>query len=255
MQRVGQLLVALVDRLLVGFASGQPGFDVIAGRTQPMAHAAQVRTVRLTNLAYEVSELAPGLDHRKLVAQCVHFAFETIGRNPARQQTDFLGDFRRDVGIAVAVAAHPRTETQRCRVDGKRAPGQLEQRPIHVTQEARHGAPEDLLDDDESAAGLVGRRGGLVSHLIRFPNGVNFAAQALEQLFPLRYRQVAAVAIGEQVGDPIELQQQSASRHLGGACGQHQLNAQRAHRPVQLVGGHAVVEQAAKGRLARGALR
>ena len=138
-QRLGQFLAVLVDRLLAGFASGQPGLDVSARRAQPIAHAAQVRTVRLANLAHAGSELAPGLDHRQLVAQCVHLAFETIGRDPARQQADFLGDFRRDVGIAVAVAAHPRTETQRRRVDGKRAPGQLEQRPIDVTQEARHG--------------------------------------------------------------------------------------------------------------------
>ena len=79
---------------------------------------------------------------------------------------------RRDVGIAVAVASHPRAETDG-RAIGIEPTAQRGQHGVDVVEELGHALHRDLREEIEDRPGLVHRVGSLPAQLVGLPDGVD----------------------------------------------------------------------------------
>ncbi len=218
-----------------------------AGGAQAGHHLAQEHAVGLAGLAHPGAQLRAGPGHRQLVVQPLDLAQVQLGRLPARQQADLGGDRRRDVGVAVAVAAHPGAEAHRGRVERQPLAGGVEQRPIQLAQVGGQGVPQDLIEQHQPGPGLVDRGGAPAPQLIGLPDGLDLAPQVLRRRRPLLGQQVGPVARRQRLGDAPVLLQQGPARRLGGVGGQHQLHVQRAHRLVQPLGRHPALQEPGEG--------
>ena len=250
-ERLREVLRALDDGHGRDRRARQPRLDRPQRCRQPRAQVAQQLAVRLVGVADARAQLVAGIAHRQLVAQRVHLAQVQAGRLPARQLADRLGHARGHRGVAVAIAANPRPEAQRRRVQRQPAPGVLDERRVEHAQEARQRVPERLLEDDQPGPRLVDGRGPLAPHLARLPRRGNLDAQRVEQIARLGQREIGPVAQREQVRDAPVLLHQRAARDLGRMRREHQLDLQPDDHGVQRVGGDAGAAQASERLVAR----
>ena len=102
---------------------------------------------------------------------------------------------RRDVRVAVAVAADPRAEAHRRGIDRQPPASARAQRAVHARAEARQRVPQALLEHDEAAAHLVERRRALLRALRSSAQAASISRRsASTSVFALGQRQVGPVA-------------------------------------------------------------
>ena len=119
------------------------------------------------------------------------FQFTNIAREQRRgflfiQQTNAAGHMRGGIGIAVAVAAHPRTETNRRGARGQASTGAGKRRGVQFARHPRHDMPKRMLHCDQIRFRFIQRRGAAAADFIRSPH---FGDGALQFLFNLCMRE------------------------------------------------------------------
>ena len=171
---------------------------------------------------------------RQLVAQRLDLLQIQVRGHPARQQAGLPRDLRRDVRVAVAIAADPRAEADRRRVERQAAARARAQRAIDAAQVARQRVPQALLEHDQAAAHFVERRRPLLRapRSSPTPSSISRRSAAISSSCS-GARQVGAIARRQRRGNAVVLLDQRAARDLGRVRGQHQLDLQRADRLVQ----------------------
>ncbi len=197
------------------------------GDFQAVAHAAQHHPVGFVAGAGARQQLVAGAVHGQVGEQVLHVTQVEVGGHPASQQQDFAGDGGGDVGVTVAVAAHPGGEADRHPVRGQGVDAGLAQLRFDVAHYSGHRFPQRLFDHREAPLGFVHRGGPLAADFVGGPGGQNQLAQALAQAVVLFGVDVRAVQLGEQIGHLVVLADQGAPGHLGGMGGEHQLHGQR----------------------------
>ncbi|MNO80856.1 hypothetical protein D3C76_720760 [compost metagenome] len=216
-----------------GLAAGQGGMRPGAGRPQALTQLFEHGAVRFGAVADPLTQRAAGVLHGQFCSQGVDIAQEQVGRHPARQQQHFAGDCGRDIGVAVAVAAHPGGEADRCGLQRQAQAGGIVQRLVDLAQVVGDGLPQGMLDHREAPLGLVHRGGPGTADLFGVPGFGDQPAQALAHLLALTRGQVAMVLGCQLSGDGIVLLDQGAPRDLGGVGRQHQLDIQLGQLPGQ----------------------
>ena len=220
-------------RQTASFIHLQQSLDSIARRPHPRANTPQQLAIRLANIADTSDEFGTGDLERQLVAQRIDLIEIEIGGRPPRQPARAPRHVRRDMWISVAVTADRRPEAQRRGIDRQAAAGADAERTIQHPRKARHRIPQTLLEDDETAAHLVDRRGTLLADLARRPCTLDLAAEHGQQLLALDERQIGPVSCGQCPGDAIVFLDDAPARDLGRVGGQDELDLQCADRFVQ----------------------
>ena len=221
---------------------------------QTIAYFGQDGTIRLARGLCPVSRREGRAGYRQFASERVDLAQIEVGRHPARQPGRLSSDFRRHVWIPVAVAADPRSECHRGRIERQPLPRGLHQGAVDAAEIFRDGIPEALLEDHEPGADFIERRHTVALHFVGLPCRRDLTMELFERLLPLGWRQVGPIAEGQEVRDAIVFLDQRAPRDLGRMCRQNQLHAHRAERPHEIRGRHALLEQAIECFLARSAL-
>ena len=222
---------------------------------QPVAHLAEDHAVGLALTARPLEERRRRIAQGQLLAERPDLLLQQVGRHPPRQPADLLRHLGRDVGVAVAVAAHPRPEADRGGLRRQAPAREPAQRPVQPPEVERDRPPQRLLDDDEAPRRLVDGRRPVAAQFVRLPERVDLTRQIRFQVLALRQREVVAVPARQAVGDAAELLEQRAAQHLGGMRGEDQLHLLPGDRLMQLVGRDAVRQQRRERVLERGALR
>ena len=161
------------------------------------------------------------------------------------------GDRGGDVGVAVAVPAHPRPEReQRRHRDLLAREGRLDRR-LELAVELRHDAVQRRGEVDEPGVDLVARGGGGRAHLVGPPELLDRSRERAVggRLVPGHGRALVEVAqAGEDAG---ELLDRRAPPRLGGVCGHDQPELGAGEHVAQLIGGRAalgeVLDRGAQG--------
>ena len=137
-----------------------------------------------------------------------------------------------DVRVAVAIAADPRAEADRRRVERQPRPGvRHAARASSDAQITRQRVPQRLLEDDQAAADFVER----VGPLARGPRSVSHAAAISRRSASSVSSRSGIVKSGrsrsrQRLRDAAVLLHQRAARDLGRMRREHQLDLQRARR-------------------------
>jgi hypothetical protein len=172
---------------------------------------------------------------------------------------DHLG---RDERIAVHVAAHPRMEPHRNAVRRRWPFAELELLAVRVLESAREllrkdgkQIPEDLLDVPDDVLHLVADGGPLAANLVGLPERGDLVADVAGGCVPFRRRELAVVAVLEDVGDAVELLEKRAARRLARVGGQSEGDLERRDGLSHARGRHARLFQREQHRRERPALR
>ena len=169
-------------------------------------------------------------------AQRIDLARVQVGGHPARQPGGPAGHLRRDVRVAVAIAADPRAEAHRRGVERQRlarardrsAAGSAAARP---TASARTPRARRALRRAATTARRALPRSATRSAISR--RSASIAASDSSGVRSGRSRTASSV------GDAAMLLQQRAADHLGRVRREHQLDPQRSHRVGERVGRQA----------------
>ena len=229
----------------------QPQPRPLAGGEESLSDVAEHRAIRFAGSPSTRLQLGDGIGHRQIEPQCVHIPQVQIGSAPARGIARDSRDFWRDVWIAIAIAADPRSETDRRGVEWQRPAGRPPECRIERPKVAREGVPDRLLEDQEAARDLVEWVGLSRPDLFRFPRRGDFTAQLLDRLGALRHGQVGAIEPHQRVRDVQVLVNQRAPGDLRRMRREHELDPQRARSLVEGLGRHAAGYQPRKGLFAR----
>ncbi len=227
-------LAVVLQHLAAGFFAGMDGpLGPGTGGTQAFAQLLEQRAVGLGKLAHFGAQFFAGLLHGQIGSQAVHVAQVEIGGHPARQQQDLAGDGGGDIGIAVAVAAHPGGEANRRGLQRQPFTEGFLQGAIDVAQEVRQRVPEGMLDHREAPFRLVHRGRPGAADFVGVPGLGDQPLEFFLHRLALFGQQVAVVTSGQLAGDGVVLLNQRAARHFGGVRGEHQLDLQLRHLPRQ----------------------
>src|SRR5262245_61973856 len=109
--QIGGIEITLRRRDLL--AHLQESLDSVARRTHSRANTWKQRTIRFANITDTSHELGTRRLERQLVAQRVDFVEIEVGSRPPRQPACAASHVWRHMRITVAVAADPRSESQR----------------------------------------------------------------------------------------------------------------------------------------------
>ena len=139
-----------------------------------------------------------------------------------------VGELGGDVGVAVAVTAHPATQHQRPGPVGQRQPdaGEL---LVEDRQHLGHRVAPELLEVVGRRAGLVEHRRALRADLVGLPHEVDEPVQ-------LRLLDLVGEVLGEDVRDPAQLAEHRLPLRLGRVRGEHRLELEAGERGGELVG-------------------
>ncbi|MCY1404607.1 hypothetical protein D9M71_198200 [compost metagenome] len=208
----------------------------LAGVPQALTQLLQQGTVGFGMFANPLAQFGGCRLHGQLVGQQVDILEIQVGRHPARQQQHLAGDGGGDVGIAVAVAAHPGGEADRRRTQRQALAGVLPEALVDLAEEVRQRLPERVLDDGEAPFRLVHRARPAAADFLGVPGLGDQLAQA--RLHPPAFLgQQVGVVLGRQLrGDGVVFLDQRAARHFGGMRGEHQLDLQPGDLGGQLSG-------------------
>ena len=138
-------------------SAGSGALDLRRGvgprRAETRRDVAQQRAIGFIGGADDLTQLVGGGRNRELRAERIDLARVQVSGRPSRHPGGLAGDLRRDVRIAVAIAADPGSEAQRRGVERQR----LAERPIDLPQVARQRLPQRLLEHREAAADFIER--------------------------------------------------------------------------------------------------
>ena len=211
---------------------GQAGVD--AGQGTPIGLVLAVRAVVRRGVGQRLhgrGDGRPGLRHRQLTAQMVHFLQVKAQRHLAlpRQRAPHGG--RADVGVAVAVAADPVAHAQEGR-DGMAGQRLLDLgvQPWNLAQEGGGVVAQRVLD-------LVIHRQLGGAHHARLPQLGDAGADPPFVVGALARRD-QAVARGHQLRDGALGVQDALALHLGGVGGQHGRDQRTAQQGGDVDGAH-----------------
>ncbi|MNI34428.1 hypothetical protein D3C73_884190 [compost metagenome] len=123
-------------------------------------------------------QFVAGLLHRQFGGKVIDIAQVQIGRHPARQQQHFTGYRCRHVGIAIAVAAHPRSKADRRGLQRQTQAGGGVQGLISLAQIIGNRLPQRMLDHRETPFGFIDRGRTRAADFFGVPG---FGDQALQR--------------------------------------------------------------------------
>ena len=132
------------------------------------------------------------------------------------------------IGVAVHVAADPRTEMQnarhvkrlhRHRIGGGEC-------ALHLFVEQRHDAIQDLDQVEEHVLPLVGNRERFAWMILGLPDARDLELHPRPQCGGFAGGQRRIEAVEQILGDPLLLAQNGAARRFGGMGGEHRLDAE-----------------------------
>ena len=146
------------------------------------------------------------------------------------------------VRVAVPVAADPRAERERARVDGE-LDADARELVVERLERVRHRVVMQRVEVVDGVAGLVDRLGAHDAQLVRLPEQVDELLEAAPD--PALGDRVDRQAVGperalplvEQRGDPADLRQHAAARRLGRVGGEDRAQVQVAQVGGDLAGG------------------
>ncbi len=140
------------------------------------------------------------------------------------------GGFRRDEGIAVAIATDPRTEAQQTGDTDRRLAALVAvhgvQPPFQVAVQHRHRLENGFVEVVQAVLDFVAHLRFETAHLVRFPQGLNLATQCFDHFraLVLVQRRVVELAMGQE-NAPLRAEQYPALG-LGRMSGEHRREAQ-----------------------------
>ncbi|VAL65506.1 Uncharacterised protein [Enterobacter kobei] len=140
------------------------------------------------------------------------------------------GDFRSDVRVAVAVAAHPGGEAYRHKVDRQAVAEVLFQLFVQLAQVVRHPFPQAVFHHRKAPFGFVDRAGALLTNFVGVPGLGNQLAQTAHQLVAFIVGDVFVIQLLEAVVHFHHFVDQGTTGDLGWMSGQNQLKRERLHR-------------------------
>ena len=134
-------------------------FGQIARRFEAIAHFREQHAIRFVRVADSRAKLVARMRRRQrqLAAQRDDVLQIQVGGLPAREPCGLPRHLRRDAGVAVAIAANPRSEPYRRDVARQRRAGRRGERAIDGAQILRKRVPEALLEHDEPRTHFVER--------------------------------------------------------------------------------------------------
>ena len=159
-----------------------------------------------------------------------------VGGHPARQQQHLTGHRSRDIGVAIAVTAHPRGKADRRRFQRQAQPSGVEQGLVGLAQVIGNGLPQRMLDHREPPLGLVHRGRASTADFLGVPGLGDQALQTILDLRALGAGQVAMVLGGQLPGDGVVFLDQGAARHFRGVRSQYQFDFQASQLTGQGIG-------------------
>mmetsp|Transcript_85645 Transcript_85645/g.105126 ORF Transcript_85645/g.105126 Transcript_85645/m.105126 type:complete len:329 (+) Transcript_85645:1125-2111(+) len=177
------------EQTTVGLILGHPRVEV------PVHAAARVRAADLgprrrgrphaAHLLHLLSHLVVHLAlHTEFIEQLVDLTVVELHDAPAQQGDHLLGDLPGDVGIAIAVAAHPAAHFQQGGIEGQLCGTDAPQATVQAPVVLRHGLPDRLLNDQHAIASLTFRCGPRAAHGVGSPaaplNGLDLVIQSCE---------------------------------------------------------------------------
>ncbi|MNZ26250.1 hypothetical protein D3C78_434370 [compost metagenome] len=225
-QRFEQLAVVVQHRGARGLAVLQRRSRPVAGGEQTRAQLAQQRAVGLGGVADPFAQRRTGLVHGQVGDQSLDVAQVQLGGDSPCLQQHLGGHLRRDIGVAVAVAAHPRGKANRCRLQRQTGPAAVMQQLVDAAQEARQGTPQRMLDHRKAPLGLVHRGRLAATDLFGMPDFGQQPAQLATRLGLLPHGQIGMILRSQTGRNIVVLLDQGAPRHLGRMGGEHQLDIQ-----------------------------
>ena len=148
------------------------------------------------------------------------------GEPPVQAQR--LGGHRRHHRrVAVAVAADPRGQREPPG-RGHQARVVLGHRGLELEGDPRQRVPEDLLDEVEPGAHLVGDGGAGGARALGEPERGDLRPQRGDLGVPLPGQQIGVVQAAQHLADALELREHGAALGLGRMRGEHQLDPEGA---------------------------
>ena len=165
------------------------------------------------------------------------------------------GHARRDVRVAVAVAADPRSERQQRRDRHVGVRVRRADRRLEVAVDVRHDGGERRREVDEPGADLVEHRRRDGAQLVGDPHLLHGGGDLAPQVHLLDARRPALVELAQQREDARELGDRRATAGLGRVGGEDEAHLGGGERLQQLVGARAVGGELRDGRVQRAASR
>ncbi|MNJ38853.1 hypothetical protein D3C77_337100 [compost metagenome] len=208
-----------------------PGTGFAQAITQLFEHC----PVRFGRIAHLGPQRLAGLLHGQLGGQGIDIAQKQVSGHPARQQQHFAGDRGGDIGVAIAITAHPRGKTDGRGLQRQVQAGSLMQGLVDFAQMMGNGVPERMLDHRKAPLGLIHRRWPGAADLLGVPGFGDQPLQTFADLLAFGGNQVAMILGGQLCGDRIVLLDQRTACHFGGVGGQHQLDTQLAELTRQRI--------------------
>ena len=221
----------------------QRGVCPVARGAQAFAQLFEHRAIRFGAVAGLGFEGVAGLLHRQFGRQVIDIAQVQIGGHPARQQQHFAGHRSGHVGVAVTVAAHPRSEANRRGFQWQTQAGRFVQGLVGLAHMVGDRLPQRMLDHRETPFGFIDRRRARAADFFGVPGFGDQPLQGVLDLFAFGCGQVAMILRGELRGDRVVLLDQRAARHFGRVRGQHQFDFQSRQLPGQRLGAVAFAAQ------------
>ena len=186
--------------------------------------------VRLDAGHQRVARADHALGRRQVLEELGHDLLEVADGVTVLEDEDVTGHVRRDVGVAVAVAADPAAEAQRPR--GRRqVDTQAGQLVGQVLEHVADGVQHQLVEVVGGVARLVERLGPVEAELGGLPQQVDDLGDP-----PVGPRVVGGV---EQLGDPPPLRQDRPAGRLGRVRREDRPHRETGHQVGHLVGGQS----------------
>src|SRR5690554_1655659 len=109
----------------------------------------------------------------------------------------------RNIGVAVAVAAHPGIKLKRLHIDRQSLAKMLGAQPIQMTDKVRHRFPQTVFNNSKTLLGFIDSRGTLGTDLVRAPNFFYQTVQTTTYFILLKAQQISALTISQRVDNLI----------------------------------------------------
>ena len=225
-QRRQQLLTMSVAIAIRYWLIFNAGLELATGQLQATTHVAQQHTVGLMTRARHRQQLITGHLHGQIRQQLFDIPQVEISRHPAGQQQHLTGHRRGHIGVAVAIASHPRRQFHRRPVCRRLRQPLLHQLTLKLADHVWHRLPQRLFNGGEAPFGFIHGGRLFAANLIRSPGRQNHPAQACTQGRALFIIKIRPVQLAQQVRDLIVFTDQGATGHFSGVCREHQLHRQ-----------------------------
>ena len=177
--------------------------------------------------------------HAQVALEALQVVLVQRERGLAVDEQRVLGDGGGDVGVAVAVAAHPGAEAQQ----GGHGEGMARivagERRLEVGIDAGHDLPQRVLEVVEPVVHLVEDGGRALVDLFREPQRRDLLADAVLDLRALAGRQPRVVERLREAGQAAQLVEHGAAARFRGMRGEDGLDEQAVQPALQVLGGHA----------------